>query len=127
MPMLPPRKCHGCGQLVTGACPTCRRTYDRHRTINDAEHRQAYRTHRWTVTARHWLDSYPLCGMRADGQQHAEHSRCVQRGDLYTLAEHVDHIIPTSKGGDHWDTDNLQSLCASCNWRKSDRVNRRAM
>jgi 5-methylcytosine-specific restriction enzyme A len=31
----------------------------------------------------------------------------------------VDHIQPISAGGDHWDPDNLQSLCIRCHNAKT--------
>lgn len=34
---------------------------------------------------------------------------------------HVDHIIPVSKGGETT-PDNLQTLCETCNWGKSDEI-----
>jgi 5-methylcytosine-specific restriction endonuclease McrA len=36
-------------------------------------------------------------------------------------ADTVDHIIPRVKGGDMWATDNLQSMCKSCNSSKGGR------
>lgn len=39
--------------------------------------------------------------------------------DVTYRERHVDHIIPTSKGGDyHWD--NLALACARCNFAKRD-------
>ena len=45
---------------------------------------------------------------------------CVECGKL---AEVTDHIVPINDGGGKWDWDNLQSLCKSCNGRKT--VNQR--
>ena len=36
-------------------------------------------------------------------------------------AHTVDHIIPRVKGGNMWATDNLQSMCKSCNSAKGGR------
>ena len=49
--------------------------------------------------------------------------RCVACGkspatDAGTVL-HVDHIVPWSKGGEST-AENLQTLCATCNWGKSD-------
>ncbi|MCB2190420.1 MAG: HNH endonuclease [Deltaproteobacteria bacterium] len=38
-----------------------------------------------------------------------------------TVATQVDHIVAIAKGGDPYDWDNLQSLCASCHSRKTNR------
>lgn len=43
---------------------------------------------------------------------------CHSRG-IITLATEVDHIVPMSKGGDAWDTDNLQPLCKPCHSSKT--------
>jgi 5-methylcytosine-specific restriction enzyme A len=38
---------------------------------------------------------------------------CAARGTTRP-AHHVDHITPISKGGAWFDSENLESLCASC-------------
>ncbi len=67
--------------------------------------------------AAQWLQRYPWCGMRQDGQQHREHSWCTRRGQR-TPARVVDHIQSIADGGDVFDPANHQSLCVSCNTRK---------
>jgi 5-methylcytosine-specific restriction endonuclease McrA len=58
--------------------------------------------------------------MRADGELHAEHSRCWQNG-IYTYEDLVtDHIVPMSKGGAQYDRQNLETLCRSCNTAKDN-------
>jgi len=59
-----------------------------------------------------------LCGTRADGQRHGEHSACTREG-LIVAATQTDHIVPISWGGPMWDPNNHQALCASCGARKS--------
>lgn len=39
----------------------------------------------------------------------------------YTAATVLDHITPIREGGAEWDSDNLQSLCATCHNKKSGR------
>ena len=62
---------------------------------------------------------------RADRQQISERAghRC-EYCRLHSLLQganfHVDHIQPTSRGGDD-DYENLALMCASCNLSKSDR------
>lgn len=34
----------------------------------------------------------------------------------------VDHVVPVSKGGDAYDTDNMVAACVSCNMSKQDSV-----
>lgn len=43
---------------------------------------------------------------------------CAARG-IDTPAQHVDHIVPITAGGDWFDGDNLQSLCAECHSQKT--------
>jgi len=41
---------------------------------------------------------------------------CKIKSRVCTIkAEHVHHIVPLSKGGDKYDTDNCQSACRACN------------
>ena len=37
----------------------------------------------------------------------------------------VDHVIPIDKGGDPWESSNLQTLCRDCHIKKTRRENRR--
>lgn len=41
-----------------------------------------------------------------------------KRRNIGAAATHVDHIIPKALGGTD-DDDNLESLCASCHWKKT--------
>ncbi len=50
--------------------------------------------------------------------------RCRECG---AYGNEVDHIRPLHKGGDPWDSDNLQTLCRSCHIAKTARENRRPM
>lgn len=50
---------------------------------------------------------------------------CQIRGPkCTTTATHVDHIIPTLKGGAWYDPDNLRAACKNCNLGRIDRTNR---
>jgi len=50
---------------------------------------------------------------------------CQIRGPkCTTTATHVDHIIPTLKGGAWYDPDNLRAACKNCNLGRVDRTNR---
>jgi len=71
----------------------------------------------WAAYAKAWLEQFPWCGQRQDGQLYAEHSRCVQRG-LRVRARCVDHIKPIRTGGSRLDPSNHQSMCWSCNAAK---------
>lgn len=43
---------------------------------------------------------------------------CLSRG-LYVAATEVDHIRPLASGGEHYERENLQSLCKPCHSRKT--------
>ena len=116
MPTTPLRAClePGCAALVVrGRCSTHAKAYDRRRGTAAARGYDAG----WTAFSKAWRQRFPLCGMRADGQLHAEHSVCVQEG-RDTWAECVDHIVSMANGGEKYDETNLQSLCLRCNNRK---------
>jgi 5-methylcytosine-specific restriction protein A len=70
-------------------------------------------TYRWSQISQSFLARFPLCGMRADGRLHDDHSECVQ-GRLTKAAECVDHIVPRAQGGTDRE-ENLQALCNRCN------------
>jgi 5-methylcytosine-specific restriction endonuclease McrA len=79
----------------------------------------------WARVSRNFRAKYPVCGMRADGQLHAEHSLCVQRG-LMTVTDLVtDHIVSIEDGGARLDERNLGVLCRRCNSAKAGRLSRR--
>jgi len=65
-----------------------------------------YNMKAWQRARRLQLTVEPMC------------RHCAERG-MDTLAEHVDHIVPITKGGDWWDGVNLQSLCEPCHSRKT--------
>ena len=52
---------------------------------------------------------------------HKQNGRCIYcQVDLTTVVQHLDHIMPLSRGGSNTD-DNVQLLCARCNLRKNDK------
>jgi len=112
--LAPPHICPRCRVLVLGRCPTCATARERAR---GSAHARGY-TSAWADYSRRWLARFPLCGMRRDGQLHAEHSQCVQRG-LETPATCTDHIQALRAGGARFDGANHQSLCGDCNRRKN--------
>jgi 5-methylcytosine-specific restriction enzyme A len=117
MPTAPPRACASCGGLVRAGGHVCaggRPAADRAR---GTAHARGY-TKAWAHYARRWRATHPFCGMRLDGAYSAEHSLCVQQGDLLALAQVVDHIVALRDGGSLWDPANHQSLCTRCNLRK---------
>ena len=46
------------------------------------------------------------------------HPRC-EWPDCPRLADHVDHVVPLAEGGDRYDHDNMQSLCAPHHTQKT--------
>lgn len=111
MALAPRRPCTHprCPQLLEAgeSCPDHPRATARERGYSS----------RWDTYARDWLLRYPWCGMRQDGQLHAEHSACARRGDKVP-ARVVDHIRSMVSGGDVFDPANHQSLCVACNTKK---------
>lgn len=120
MPLLPLHPCSGpvCKgkTLVRGRsyCLPCARALEQRR---GSSHERGY-DNRWNKYRVNWLHRFPLCGMRLDGQRHAEHSRCTRDGRAVAAIQ-VDHIKPIQEGGLMWDPSNHQSLCEGCGARKS--------
>ena len=62
---------------------------------------RVYDLRAWPRVRREQLVREPLC-------------RHCKLAGIIKPAHHVDHIIPINKGGDWFDPENLQSLCAEC-------------
>ena len=69
---------------------------------------RVYDTQAWKRVRTAFLAQHPLCVM------------CDAQGKA-TPAHHVDHIVPIADGGDWYDTDNLQGLCATHHSQKTAR------
>lgn len=67
--------------------------------------------------SRPWAESSRLVEERASG--HCEYCRMAKI--LQRAPFHVEHILPTSKGGTN-DLDNLAWSCGACNLSKSNRT-----
>lgn len=113
MGIAPPRPCARCGWIGRGRCPRCAPRAERERGSARA---RGY-DDEWAIYSKAWLARFPWCGMRLDGQLHADHSRCVQRGER-VRAQVTDHIIAIRAGGSRFDQRNHQSLCRGCNAAK---------
>ncbi len=98
---------------------TERRTYrESHKSMHAINDRKNLETHRNAVhrrrtiekagdlTVREWNELLEECGFM-----------CVKCGAPY---EHLDHIVPLSKGGKHT-LSNVQPLCARCNLEKGSK------
>jgi 5-methylcytosine-specific restriction protein A len=82
--------------------------FSRHKSKN----RWVYDSHRWKLIREKVLSIEPLCVM------------CRQDSRV-TAATVVDHITPMNEGGDPFDMNNLQGLCASCHNKKSSHESRK--
>lgn len=124
MPERPLRPCpaRGCPERTTGGpCPAHRGLYNQQR----GSARERGYTPQWDHYSKYvWLPAHPFCGMRADGELHPEHSRCVQAGRVVP-AGCTDHIVALKNGGAMWEETNHQSLCRACNTWKGRTVDRR--
>lgn len=77
------------------------RTRERNISDKKRERQRLYSSERWKKVRDIVLRNSPAC------------KRCGR------LAVEVDHIIPTSRGGEMFDLDNLQALCLECHRQKS--------
>lgn len=94
---MPTRLClePGCPNVATwrGRCPLHARERNRETRSQNAS---LYNSKRWKLTRRRKLTDTPLC------------ERCGR------VAAHVHHRIDLQQGGDPWNQQNLEALCASC-------------
>lgn len=114
-----------CGARSNGPCAACRGAS---RQATDARrgsrHQRGY-GNAWARLSAAWKASHPFCGMRADGQLHADHSQCVQRGLRYPGDPNnplvTDHVLSREDGGLD-DEANFQTLCSRCHGAKTATV-----
>jgi 5-methylcytosine-specific restriction endonuclease McrA len=106
-----------CGRLISQGA-YC----GQHALLHDARRGNAITRgydRRWASSSRRWLRKYPYCGTRVDGVLSSEHSQCWRAGQL-VRAEVTDHIVAIRDGGSRESPSNHQSLCRSCNAKKSN-------
>lgn len=116
MPIAPPRLCR-CGRRTTGNC-VCQQARQAKADVTRGTAQERGYDYPWAVFSRRWRKQYPICGMRADGVIHVEHSRCAQDGKFTQVDLVVDHILPMADGGEKFELANLQTLCRACNTAK---------
>lgn len=84
-----------------------------------------YNNGRWVRLATQIRRAAPLCACDAVRVWDGDRMRTVDfsepDGPKTRPSRLVDHIRPLSLGGDMWDRCNLQSLCASCHGKKTQR------
>ena len=106
MPMMPPRRCSGCGQPVTTArCPKCVQQFDHQR---GSAATRGYCSPRWRKLRAQKLAQDPLCSVCAESGRHV-------------AATEVDHL-QRHRGPDDprfWQWSNLDSKCKPCHSRKT--------
>lgn len=82
---------------------------DKRKTFtSDVETQKLYHSVKWRKMREQVLMADPMC------------RKCAEYG-RYGMATVVDHIVPVTRGGDFYDFDNLQPLCAYCHNAKSAR------
>ena len=65
-----------------------------------------YNSTQWRKVSKGYRKRHPLC------------KHCEEAGRV-TPSAVVDHIKPIDKGGDKWNSSNLQALCHKCHNKKS--------
>ena len=107
MPYAPKKKCAypGCGVKVEKGEYYC----DKHK-IKRPSAAKRYGNEgygrKWRKYRAIYLNTHPLC------------EECLKLGRTKE-ATVVDHIIPVSRGGSFWDSDNHQALCKQCHDMKT--------
>jgi 5-methylcytosine-specific restriction protein A len=94
-----------------GMCDEHKRRAKRERDRRAGGSRQRGYTAAWAEFSRSYRRLNPLC------------AQCLREGRT-TAAEAVDHVVPLRETGRLIDESNLESLCASCHGKKSNRERR---
>lgn len=105
MPTKPRKFCSACGIKHSNGGNYC----TVHMRLSPRSMKRAdpfYTSRLWRRTRSYHIQREPLC------------RECKNQG-INTPGEHVDHIKPIKQGGHATDSDNLQTLCASCHSKKT--------
>lgn len=109
MPSKPTKICAKAGCFNTTDfkfCDSCKNSGSVSIYQKPREKNAFYDTARWRKASEYFRQKNPWC---VD----------CQKAGIDTLAEHVDHIIPITQGGEQLAESNLQSLCIPCHSRKT--------
>ena len=126
MSLAPMQICGSCHQPKRGPCPSCSKakvqTYDRQRGTAT---QRGYGV-RWGRYRKWFLEQWPLCGDRPNGDPTGD-SQCL-RQRLPVPATVVDHIIPVTGPDDptFYRPEAHQALCARCHDVKRQRESMQA-
>lgn len=81
-----------------GRCDFHRKALERERSRRRREATKGtYKKKLWLTRRRQVLSEEPICTL------------CGER-----LSEEVDHVVPLSRGGAHYERDNLRGVCRGC-------------
>ena len=95
--------CGRCRKVKTDDCQICKRTPFEGISKDNYSF---YNSTRWRNYTKAYKKKHPLC------------IHCLDKGKT-TQVDVLDHITPINKGGDKWNSSNLQSLCHRCHNSKS--------
>lgn len=125
--MKPKHYCHhaGCRQLIDYDKTYCdKHKSDNHKHVSVEELKAAepfynlYHSTRWRRTSQLYRKDHPLCA------QCLRDKKC-NKTNIVRIGTSVDHIIALKDGGNPWDWNNLQTLCALHHNRKTKLENER--
>ena len=95
--------CNKCRKVKRDDCEMCKKPA--FENINKDNY-SFYNSSQWRRVSKGYRTKHPLC------------VDCLSRGRT-TACQVTDHIIPVDKGGDKWNSSNLQALCHKCHNRKT--------
>jgi len=99
----PKKICSICRKVKVEGCERCKpKAFEGIKKDNYS----FYNSTRWRKISKGYRKKYPLC------------KHCLDKG-ITTPSAVVDHIQPIDKGGDKFNSFNLQALCHKCHNRKT--------